>query len=107
MDSSLGNVFENKNLRWIFVGGKGGVGKTTVSSCMALHLAQSRPSVLLVSTDPAHNLSDAFAQKIGSEPVKIEKTENLYAMEIDADKAFANTATKQNFENNPMLDDVL
>ncbi len=68
----------------LFFGGKGGVGKTTVSAATALARANAGSKVLLVSTDPAHNLGHLFDRKIGSSPVKI--TAGLDALELDPEE---------------------
>lgn len=77
----------NEEVRFIIFGGKGGVGKTTTASATALHWARFKPGkVLLISTDPAHSLSDSFEQPIGDEITPIQGEPNLLALAIDAGK---------------------
>jgi len=68
----------------IFFGGKGGVGKTSCASAFSINKALKGSRVLLISTDPAHSISDIFEMKIGSSIVNIRK--NLDCIEIDPEK---------------------
>lgn len=65
----------------LFFGGKGGVGKTTLASATALLAARQGRRVLLVSTDPAHNLGHLWERKVGPTPVPLR--DGLDGMEID------------------------
>ena len=69
--------------RFLFFTGKGGVGKTTIASASALHLAESGRRTLLVSTDPASNLDDVFAMRAGSAPTPVPDVPTLWIMNID------------------------
>jgi len=69
--------------RFLFFTGKGGVGKTTIASASALHLAESGQRTLLVSTDPASNLDDVFAMTAGAAPTSVDGVPSLWIMNID------------------------
>ncbi|MDY6941528.1 MAG: ArsA family ATPase [Pseudomonadota bacterium] len=74
------------NPHWIrFFGGKGGVGKTTCSSAYALSMAGAGHRTLLVSTDPAHSLSDLLEHALRGQPQQV--TQNLWAFELDPHSA--------------------
>jgi len=76
------------SLKLILFGGKGGVGKTTCASSTACYLAENLKT-LLVSTDPAHSLSDSLGQKFGDEIIAMKELKNLSVLEVSADKALA------------------
>src|ERR1035437_7615709 len=73
--------------RFIFFAGKGGVGKSTMSCATAVWLAQRGYKTLLVTTDPAPNLSDIFGRAIGHHVTQIDGPKGLFAIEIDPDAA--------------------
>tara|TARA_R110000796_G_scaffold54697_4_gene127754 strand:- start:2891 stop:3919 length:1029 start_codon:yes stop_codon:yes gene_type:complete len=75
--------FDLLDRRLIWVGGKGGVGKTTVSAALAVLAATRGKRCLIVSTDPAHSLGDVFATQLNDHPRRLML--NLDAMEIDPD----------------------
>ena len=73
--------------KFILFSGKGGVGKTSMACTTAIYNADKGLKTLIVTTDPASNLSDVFLQEIGHSIVKIKGMDNLHAMEIDPDKS--------------------
>lgn len=68
-------------MRILLFTGKGGVGKTTTAAATALKCAKEGKKTLIISTDPAHSLSDALNVELGPEPTTI--SENLWGQEID------------------------
>ncbi len=76
----------NKELQLILFGGKGGVGKTSCALATAISLSK-KFKTLVISTDPAHSISDSLNQQIGNKITKIKGIENLSAIEINADEA--------------------
>ena len=56
---------DNTNLKLILVGGKGGVGKTSCATSIGLELSKTHKT-LIISTDPAHSISDCVSQKMGN-----------------------------------------
>lgn len=71
--------------RYVLYGGKGGVGKTTCAAATAYSLAREGHETLVVSTDPAHSLSDSFDAPVSSEPTEVR--DGLWAVEVDPEEA--------------------
>jgi arsenite-transporting ATPase len=70
--------------RFVFVGGKGGVGKTTIAAALSIAVADRGRRCLLVSTDPAHSVGDVFDVPIGNEETLL--AERLWGLEIDPER---------------------
>lgn len=96
--------FNKGKTTFVFIGGKGGVGKTTVSASTALWLADEGKKTLVISTDPAHSLSDSLEKNIGHNPTPIG--ENLWAVEIDPEIAMQDYQAKMKEQQalNPGMD---
>ena len=73
--------------RFMFLTGKGGVGKTSTASLLAIQLADSGKKILLVSTDPASNLQDVFKMELTEIPTTVPEVENLFVANFDPEQA--------------------
>lgn len=76
-------VMEYQRLRYIFFGGKGGVGKTVMAGATAIWLARQGRRVMLASTNPVHSLSGLLGQNVFGKHTPVEGVPNLWAYEID------------------------
>lgn len=74
---------EKPRLKYIFFGGKGGVGKTVLAGTAALWLAGQGKKTLLASTNPVHSLSSMLDQNVFGKPTPVTGVPNLLAYEID------------------------
>jgi arsenite/tail-anchored protein-transporting ATPase len=74
---------ENPRLKYVFFGGKGGVGKTVLAGTAALWSANQGKRTLLASTNPVHSLSSLLDQDVFGKPTQVEGVPNLFAYEID------------------------
>ena len=75
--------------RYFFFTGKGGVGKTSLASAVALALAEKGEKTLLVSTDPASNLDEVLGVELSRVPREVPGQENFYALNINPEAAAA------------------
>ena len=73
-------------MRVLLFTGKGGVGKTTAAAATAVSAASGGMKTLVISTDPAHSLADAFGLPLGSDPTEIDT--GLAGMQVDAQSSF-------------------
>jgi arsenite-transporting ATPase len=74
---------QNSKLKYIFFGGKGGVGKTTMAGTAAIWAAQQGRRTLLASTNPVHSLSSMLGQDVFGKQTPVTGVSNLWAYEID------------------------
>src|SRR3990172_11447043 len=84
MDHSLDRLDQDSK-RLIMIGGKGGVGKTTCASAIALHFSLRGKKTLIISSDPTPSLSDIFEMEIGDQETPIKNVKNLSGIEISSE----------------------
>jgi len=76
-------LLEHPQMKYVFFGGKGGVGKTVMAGAAALWIARQGKRTLLASTNPVHSLTSMLAQDVFGQPTPVEGVPNLEAYEID------------------------
>src|SRR6266508_1957510 len=84
MTTLLELLEQRPKMRYIFTGGKGGVGKTAAAAGLAYHLASKGDRVLLASLNPVHSLSSLFGQSLsGGKVVEVKGAKNVHAVEVE------------------------
>lgn len=74
---------DHPNMKFVFFGGKGGVGKTVMAGVTAMWFAQQGKKTVLASTNPVHSLSGLLTQNVFGQPTQVTNVPNLWAYEID------------------------
>jgi arsenite-transporting ATPase len=74
---------EHPHLKYVFFGGKGGVGKTVMAGSAAMWFAQQGMKTLLASTNPVHSLTGLLDQNVFGKPTLVRGVPNFFAYEID------------------------
>jgi arsenite-transporting ATPase len=79
----MNSLINNSNLQWLFITGKGGVGKTSCACAIAHELSCYYDSVLLISTNSRHNINEMWAQEFTDKPSLIKGYRNLFCMVVN------------------------
>src|SRR5689334_22119754 len=82
-------VAGHPDLKYVFFGGKGGVGKTVMAGATAVWLAQQNRRTILVSTNPVHSLSGLLGQDVFGQHTPVRNVDKLRAYEIDTKDTIA------------------
>ncbi len=83
------NLSEAAFTKYLFFTGKGGVGKSSVACATAMGLADMGKKILLISTDPASNLQDVFAQALNGQGTSIAQVPGLTVVNLDPEQEAA------------------
>jgi arsenite-transporting ATPase len=81
--TTLQFLAEHSDMKYVFFGGKGGVGKTVLAGASALWFARQGKRTLLASTNPVHSLTSMLDQDVFGTPKLVKGADNFYAYEID------------------------
>ncbi|KAK6926747.1 Anion-transporting ATPase-like domain, partial [Dillenia turbinata] len=97
------------NRKYYMIGGKGGVGKTSCAASLAVKFANHGHPTMVVSTDPAHSLSDSFDQDLtGGNLIPVQGLDSpLYALEINPERTREEFRTRSNLDGGSGFKDVM